>query len=336
MGESIEQLVRRWSIDDLTKVNRKIVDLERWLYKTYEPNKFGPDDFWARLEQWLGNVPSDAEKQLLFQLLVEILYLGPFEFEELYRCAYQGPIARWLVDTCAIDVFAPDGQKKLLEAANETWFCPITDSFRINAFFHVNDLGARANLRPDWHSLYKLGDVYKINKYCADPANKIKRLVLLEDFVGGGSQSLETVRFAATHIQDLKVLFVPLVICPKGREKAQQLETEMCIRRSGSLRYAAAMELPQDAFLSASQSPYPEPNSFIDDLRRLIIASYPTVSGGNPTGPKPYHPFGFPPSDPTGGLVVMYSNTPDNTLPLIHWRPPQGNWQPIFPRHSRV
>jgi hypothetical protein len=335
MHESIEQLVRSWSTHQhLTKVNQRINHLERWLYKTYEPNKFGPEDFWARLEQWLDNVPSDADKQLLFQLLVEILYLGPVEFEELYRCAYQGPIARWLIDTCQIDVFEIGGHEKLIAAAGETWFCPVTDSFRINAFFHVNNLAAGANLRPDWHSLLKLGDTYKINAYCVK--NKIKRLVLLEDFVGGGSQSLATVRFAATHIHDLQVLFVPLVVCPKGVENARKLEIEMCKRRDGALRYEAAMELPKDAFLTLKQSPYVEPNSYVNDLRILINTTYPQVSGNKLPGPKPYDPFGFPCSDPTGGLVVMYSNTPDNTLPLIHWRPPENTWNPVFPRHSRV
>lgn len=335
MGESIEQLVRRWSIDDLTKINRRVVDLERWLYKTYEPNKFGPDDFWVRLEQWLDNVPSDVEKQLLFQLLVELLYLGPFEFEELYRCAYQGPIARWLIDTCDIDVFAPDGQKNLIAAAGDTWFCPVTDSFRVNAFFHVNNLAAGANLRPDWHSLLKLGDVAKINSYCL--TNNIRRLVLLEDFVGGGSQSLAAVSFAATQVNDLSVLFVPLVICPNGAVNARQLAADLSADRAGALRYSAVMELPEDSFLTRDQSPYAEPNKLVTALRDLIDARYPEVSGGRQPGKeKPYHPFGYPDDDPTGGLVVMYSNTPDNTLPLIHWRPPEGTWNPIFPRHSRV
>lgn len=334
MHESIEQLVRSWSNNDLTKVNQKINHLERWLYKTYEPNKFGPEDFWARLELWFENVPSHDDKKLLFQLLAEILYLGPVEFDELYRCAYQGPVARWLIDTCKIDVFAPGGQKELIAAAGETWFCPVTDSFRVNAFFHVNSLAAGANLRPDWHSLFELGDTDKINAYCAD--NNIKRLVLLEDFVGGGSQSLEAVRFAVTRIHDLQVLFVPLVICPKGVTKARKLEAEMCARKAGALCYEAVMELPNNAFLTLSQSPYVEPNPYISALRNLITTSYHKVSGGQLPGPKPYDPFGFPDSDPTGGLVVMYSNTPDNTLPLIHWRPPQNTWHPIFPRHSRV
>lgn len=334
MGESTEQLIRRWSIDDLTKINRKIVDLERWLYKTYEPDKFGPDDFWTRFEKWIANVPSDAEKKLLFQLLVEILFLGPVEFDELYRCAYQGPIARWLIDTCGIDVFAPDAQQKLNVAARETWFCPVTDSFRINAFFHVNNVQAETNFRPDWHSLRELGSIGEINAHCL--RNNIKRLVLLEDFVGGGSQSRDAIIFAATQVRDLKVLFVPLVICPRGAINARKLASELCAKRAGALRYSAVMELPEDAFFTRTQSPS-MPLDTVVALRDLIEARYPAVSGGRPPGnEKPYHPFGFPNTDPTGGLVVMYSNTPDNTLPLIHWRPPEGTWSPIFPRHSRV
>ena len=219
--------------------------------------------------------------------------------------------------------------------ARDAWFCPVTDSFRINAFFHVNNLAAGANLRPDWHSLLKLGDTFKINEYCLTQG--IKRLVLLEDFVGGGSQSMKAVRYAATHIRDLEVLFVPLLICPAGVRKARKLEVELSGRRANSFRFDAVMELPADAFLTATHSPYIEPNQFIKNLRNLIQSTYPQVSGGQPLGAIPYGPYGFPPSNPTGGLVVMYSNTPNNTLPLVHWCPsPDGLWSPIFPRHSRV
>lgn len=334
MHDPIESLVNSWGKKDLSVINKRLISLERWLFKSYEPDKFHNGDFWRRLEKYLNNVATDGEKQLLFQLVAELFYLGPVEFEELYRYAYQGPIARWLIDRCNIDVFSNDAQEKLQDAARETWFCPVTDSFRINAFFHVNNLAAGANLRPDWHSLLELGDTYKLNKYCAE--HGIKRLVLLEDFVGGGSQSSKAVRFAATHIHGLEVLFVPLLICPTGALNARQLAIELCSRRANSLRFEAALVLPNDAFLTATQSPYIEPNSFIQNLRNLIQKTYPDVSGGLPLGSKPYHPYGYPHTNPTGGLVVMYSNTPDNTLPLVHWRPSSNSWSPIFPRHSRV
>jgi hypothetical protein len=334
MHDPIEKLVSGWGDTDLTKINQRLITLERWLFKTYEPDKFHNGDFWLRLEKYLSNVVFDTDKQLLFRLVSELFYVGPVEFEELYRCAYQGPIARWLIDRCGIDVFARDAQQQLRNAARDTWFCPVTDSFRINAFFHVNNLAAGANLRPDWHSLFELGDTNKLNAYCA--AKKIKRLVLLEDFVGGGSQSMKIVQYAATDIQDLEVLFVPLIICPAGAKKARALEVELSGRRTNSLRFDAAMELPAEAFLTATHSPYIEPDKFITDLRALIQSSYLQVSGGQPLGSIPYHPYGFPANNPTGGLVVMYSNTPDNTLPLVHWRPANNAWSPIFPRHSRV
>jgi hypothetical protein len=333
--DAIEKLINTWGDNHLHTINLRIAHLEEWLFKTYEPDKFNNGDFWTRLERWLDNVTTDADKQLLFRLVVELLYLGPIEFEELYRCAYQGPIARWLIDRCQIDVFDNNAQDKIRIAASETWFCPVTDSFRVNAFFHVNNLAAGANLRPDWHSVLKLGDTYKLNNYCTK--HKIKRLVLLEDFVGGGDQSLTTVRFAATHVHDLEVLFAPLVVCPAGSENARKLELELCMRRANSLRYDPVMALPEDAFLTKNQSPYVEPNAFINSLRALIQSSYSTVSGGlMPGASKPYDPFGYPANKPTGGLLVMYSNTPDNTLPLVHWCPPGNAWSPIFPRHSRV
>lgn len=335
MHDAIEKLVSGWGNNDLSAINKRLASLERWLFRSYEPDKFHNGDFWIRLEKYLDNVATDTDKQLLFRLVVELLYLGPVEFEELYRGVYSGPIARWLIDRCNIDIFANNAQAQLKQAASQTWFCPITDSLRINQFFHVNNLAAVADLRPDWRSLLKLGDTQDIlNNYCA--VNKIKRLVLLEDFVGGGDQSLDTVKYAATLAHGLEVLFVPLVICPAGSVKARKLEAILSVKRPGSLRYEAGMELPQDSFLTLTKSPYVEPNQFVTDLRGLIQATYNKVSGGVRLGRKPYHPFGYPATDPTGGLLVMYSNTPDNTLPLVHWSPPNNSWCPIFPRHSRV
>lgn len=336
MDNPIEKLVREWGDNDLQKIGLRIAHLEKWLFKSYEPDKFHNGDFWLRLEKWLDNVIDGDEKRTLFRLVVELLYLGPVEFEELYRCAYQGPIARWLIDLEKIDIFSHDAQSKIELAASETWFCPVTDSFRINAFFHVNNLAAGANLRPDWHSLLELGDGGKIGQYCIK--QNIKRLVLLEDFVGGGSQSLAAVQFAATLPHGLQVLFIPLVICPDGATNARALEKKLCAQRANALRFESVMELPHDAFLTSTQDPANVSSEYLKKIRKLIDDTYLKVSGGIPAGNlKPYHPYGFPTNKPTGGLVVMYSNTPDNTLPLVHWCPTAKNsWNPIFPRHSRV
>lgn len=333
MSKSIESLVQGWGDNESAALRLRITNLEKWLYHTYEPDKFGDGDFEQRLERWINNVASDEERRILFKLITEIFYVGPVEFEELYRCAYQGPIARWLIDLEAIDISSVDSQSKLIEAAGKTWFCPVSDSFRVNAFFHINNLAAGASLRPDWRSLFELGDSQKIAKYVKDSG--ITRLVLLEDFVGGGSQAIDAVEFA-TMIPGLQVLFVPLIICPDGVSRMRATEAKISHTRPGAFRYEAVMELPSTAFLTPNQSPFTNDVPFTDAVRKLLNDTYLQVGGGvQPGALKPYHPYGYPPHKPTGGLVVMYSNTPDNTLPIIHWRPKSKTWSPLFPRHSR-
>jgi len=333
--DRIEKLVRGWADNSLTSLNIQIGHLEKRLYRTYEPNKFRDGDFWERLAHWLNNVSSDEEKQTLFRLIPELLYVGPTEIEELYRSAYEGPIKRWLIDLENIDICAPDANDQLANIASTTWFCPVTDSLRINAFYHINNLSAGADLRPDWCSLHQLGDINRINSYCQ--VHGITRLVLLEDFVGGGSQSLGAVEFAANNLRGVKVLFAPLMICPTGAENARVLAENLCKTRPDALRYDPVLELQKEAFLTPGNDPFTQQDGFARKLHAVIDTTYPKVSGGLPQGPKkPYHPYGYPSSCPTGGLLVMYSNTPDNTLPLIHWRPSTKSWYPIFPRHSRV
>lgn len=332
MPNPIDELIQRFGDNELAITRLKIVSLERWLYKSYEPNKFADGDFEQRLIKWIGNVSSDDDKQVLLRLLVELFYLGPVEFEELYRCAYQGPVARWLIDIEGIDICAADAQKKLVAAARDTWFCPVTDSFRVNAFFHINNLAAGGSLRPDWRSLHALGEVGKIQRYCA--SQKVKRLVLLEDFVGGGSQSLSAVEFAAMSLPNIAVLFVPLVICPDGASNARDMCNAVNARTPNKLRFEPVMALPSNAFLTRTVAPAHLDGPLLRRLREIIDSTYPQVCGGAISG-KPYDAYGFPPIKPTGGLVVMYSNTPDNTLPLVHWRPQSNSWEPVFPRHSR-
>jgi hypothetical protein len=333
MTKSIESLVQGWGDNESAALRLRITNLEKWLYHTYEPDKFGDGDFEQRLERWINNVASDEERRTLFKLIAEIFYVGPVEFEELYRCAYQGAIARWLIDLEAIDISSVDSQSRLVEAASKTWFCPVSDSFRINAFFHINNLAAGASLRPDWRSLFELGDPTKIANYVK--GSGITRLVLLEDFVGGGSQAIDAVEFATT-IPGLQVLFVPLIICPDGVSRMRTTEAKICHGRPSAFRYEAVMELPSTAFLTPNQSPFINDVAFTDAVRKLLNDTYPQVGGGVPSGSfKPYHPYGYPHHKPTGGMVVMYSNTPDNTLPIIHWRPKSKTWSPLFPRHSR-
>ncbi|WP_285009496.1 phosphoribosyltransferase-like protein [Pedobacter faecalis] len=66
-------------------------------------------------------------------------------------------------------------------------------------------------------------------------------------------------------------------------------------------------------------------------VRLVANSSYMTVTNGIEPGPKPYYPLGY---KQTGGLVVLNTNVPDNTLPLVHHQSP--TWKPLFKRITRV
>jgi hypothetical protein len=337
MNDPIERLVRSWSDYELSKVNSQIIHLEKRLFKTYEPERTHAGKFWSRLAAWLDGVSSDQQKRDLFSLVPYLVYLGPDEFEELYRAAYEGPIARWTIDRSGIDVFSAIAGDTLRSEIKQTWFCPISDSMRVNAFSHINMLAAGADYRPDWRSLSCFGDPEKISGFCK--AKGIKRLVLLEDFVGGGSQAEEAIRFALRDEFDFDVLFVPLVVCPDGAINARTLaeaERARLAKRNRDFSFAPILELPVDAFFKRDCHSPDFSADYSARLVQLLEDTYSMVSGGVVGGKKPYDPFGYPADKPTGGLVVMYSNTPDNTLPIVHWRPHSGSWSPLFPRHSRV
>lgn len=323
----LEELLRSWGEEELNQLNRRLGTLEKRLYRTYEPSLPPRAGFWARLERWLDNLGphSHDEKKTLLRLAASLFYIGPSEFLELYRYAYHGPIARWLIDEEKLDVTASDVGEQLKAAVSSTWFCPISDSMRINSFYHVNQISTEGDYRPDWRSLANFGSESAIQQYCI--ANNIKRLVLLEDFVGGGSQMREAVLYAAKFSPYLRVLVVPLLVCPRGSDAGRALAA-----RHASVKFEPVVVIPESAFVSVNA--VPGENTLHTALRELAAATYDTVSGGAGIGPKPYHPLGFPAAQPTGGLLVMYSNTPDNTLPMIHHT--SATWSPLFPRHSRV
>ena len=321
-----EQLIRDWADSELNLVNRRLEMLDRCLFSTYEPSQPPRDCFDVRFTNWLRNLADDDDAQkILFRMAVDLFYIGPDEFHELYRLAYNGPIARWLIDQESIDITSSDAHARLQKAVESTWFCPITDSMRINSFFHVNNIPTRGNLRPDWKSVAALGDPCRVRKYMRSAG--FTRLVLLEDFIGGGSQVASTVEYAATNYTTIDTLVVPLLICPKGLERLRSIE------QAAPVKIEPIVALPQSTFVSLT--PGHDEDAITTQYRKLALDTYNQVANdGVPGNDPPYHPLGYPHTDPTGGLVVMFSNTPDNTLPLIHCDSTQ--WSSLFPRHRRV
>ena len=328
MPSSYVEKVREWSKNaddpvDYLALREHIEFLAQQLFHEYRPSK-SPDSkpFLDRLDDWLNSATSESDQKTMFRLVRHILFIGSHEFDTLYQAAFNGPIARWLIDQCSISIDKPSAQQQLSKAEHHTWFGAITDSMQISEFYHVNHIKG-VTVRPAWHSLAELADPElqnRINEFMIH--NAFERLVLLEDFVGTGNQMSTAVKFAATLPSQFPILVCPMVICPKGVLKGAELS-----RDYPHVALAPAFSLPQSSFLPST--PEPGESELYAAMRSTAAALHSQLRR-----PKSkYGPFGY---RETGGMVVLHTNCPNNTLPLIHHTSNVPSlWSPLFPRSER-
>jgi len=328
MAEDLPAMICRWDRDSSTDIEfprllEIIQYLDQRLFSEYTPTQGPHITFQQRLSAWLSDAPNDKSRQTMFQLVSHLFFIGREAYISLYREAYRSPITRWIIDSADIDLCDPVINTKIAQAMNETWFCPISDSMQISEFYHANRISG-VHFRPVWLSLAKFGDRAKLTSYTQ---KKFKRVVLLEDFVAAGGQMQPALNLAAELPKDIEFLLVPLVICPKGADSIE----DFVKRNPANFTFSPVLRLPPRAFVA--ETPVDGESPFFEAVRQLVQDIYLQVSGGKPPddNTKPYGPFGW---KRTGALVVMYTNTPDNTLPIIHWT--SNTWRsPLFPRSSR-
>lgn len=326
MNIRLIQWLQEWALssdvddsEDVIMDQGMIEYLGHKLFDDYEPAQF--TRFVDRLDAWIHNVDKQRDQRTLFLLLRHLFFIGRREFESLCRSAYHGPVCRWVIETLNIDISNASAMKEFEKGVAATWFCPITDSMRINAFFKANTLSGQ-NHRPDWRSLQRFGNPTKIQQYAND--NNLDRLVLLEDFVGSGTQMRKAIRFAVDTLRDVPTLVVPLVVCPKGNEIGEKLAMEY-----SHLSYQPVLSLRPELFITSDQQAG-EPPSY-EVVRNLIKqVSHRLSDPGPPPSNRHYHGF-----KDTGAVVAMYSNCPNNSLPILYDANSSG-WQPLFPRIGRL
>ena len=285
-----------------------VLYLARKLYEDYEPDLFQP--FLIRLEKWLNNVDSEDDKKILLSLLTKLFYAGQGEIESLYRSAAI-QINRWLMNINEINIDHQNFDIQCKQAINETWICPITDSLRINSFLKINGLIGHDH-RPHWRSLSIFGDPNRISAYMSE--KNIKRIVLLEDFVGSGTQCASTLRYCASNFPTIDVLAIPLIVCPDGNARLTMIQNEFT-----NVTYEPVLSLPTTTFLK--KLPQPNENHYFTSGRALIEKHSHLLGDDR---------FGF---CDTGALIALFTNCPDNTISVF--REDSANWKPLFPRIRR-
>lgn len=324
MTDRLRKLLQEWALCDPDTDADVFIDqsaieyLARTVFDDYEPSQFVQFD--ERLDRWLHNVADDQDRQTLFRLLSYLFFVGRSEFESLYRAAYNGPVRRWLVEQLKFDIADPAAMSLLDAGVAETWFCPITDSMRINSFLKVNNLTGKTH-RPDWRSLREFGDTDKIRHFMA--TNQIRRVVLLEDFVGTGTQMRSAVAFAASISSNVAILALPLVSCPVADQVGRCLETAHT-----NVSYTSVTAVAPEMLIKAD--PQPNESPFFRNVRELIgrVSGRLNDPAADPASQR-YHGY-----KGTGAVFAMYSNCPDNSLPIICDE--TTDWQALFPRIERI
>lgn len=309
--------------DSVRTILQYLYFLEKKLYFQHEPSQPPNPAYWKRLEDWLNNFSSDVDQQLAFELAAKLFFVGRDEIRAMYRSAFLGPIMRWLVTSESLTIIDESLSTHLEKGIKHTWFCPITDSMKINEFIHINDIRNGINNRPDWLSLTEFGCKERILGFINK--NNIERIVLLEDYIATGEQAGRTIQFASNICsKQIPLLVVPLIQGYKSIKTFEDLQLPPHVTIDPVL-----LLKEKDCVLEDITKNSP----FFNGVKNLAEKTYPQVTNEESPDPnqKPYHPLGF---RQVGGLLILGTNTPDNTLPMIYWK--STNWVSLFPRHSRI
>lgn len=338
----LSDFVKQWSLEGRLPIGatpdsdesfedilRQIVFMDGQAYSRFVPSLYSTHSpaFEDRMVKWLQNPDlTDSDKVALFQFILRLAYFSFDDYISLYKMAYSSPISRWVWEQASLSMDTPNFSERLeTERSRHTWYASITDSLIISEFYHANSI-AGIKCRPNFLTLSELGDSSRIKPYMQCRA--LKRIVLLEDFVGSGQQSEGIINWALANT-DVPILFCPMLICPDGIRRLLALAASS----GGRLKMDPVIRLGDSAFLSSHDRTDPVMN-YVSDLAERIHSN---VAGSCPSGSPPYssHGYHLPGDTHTGATIVMFSNSPDNTMPLVHFHSPKSVWEPVFPRVSR-
>ncbi|HEX8550851.1 MAG TPA: hypothetical protein VF681_04785 [Abditibacteriaceae bacterium] len=336
MPETLQERARRWSTElgdgDITRqikyteLLKRIDYIAAKRYEEFQPAKnSGHPDFWLRLTRWIDNVGGDeADQKVLLRLVPELFFIGLEEFDALFKSAYNGPIRRWLIDQCNISLEESVSGDSLAHATASTWFCSITD-INLGAFYRLNSITEAHGIRTDINSHAVTRNREGLRNFIQERG--IKRLVLLEDFVGTGTQMKKPIEFAATiSSEPIPILVVPLVIGRIGLKACSDLSAKY-----PHVQFAPVLPLDDSTFVF--EYPQSSENELWPLVRDIVERMHNQICGNGIRVGKYGFKAGKGHEQKAGATVILYSNCPNNTLPLIYHS--SDTWEALFPRSPR-
>lgn len=347
--DPVLEMVNGWldripETDAAARLNRILENLRffgRVKFDPYIPTLYSrhPAAFEERFHRWLVNPGLSADQQRdLFEFAHRIAFFSFEDFTAMFQNAFSGAISRWCMSEARIRLNEPDWRARLDdERFHHTWFCPVTDSLLISVFHHVNAIEGK-DRKPAFRELMHFGDATadreknKIHRHIR--ARKYKRIVLLEDFVGTGGQSFATVEWAVRSLA-MPVLFCPMIIAPEGAAKYRSLKSALDEERRknpdlAGFEFEPVFEMGDDCFSHADGR---DPAPLFDRICQLAEEIHRRLSESGQQCKEGALGYWNAESPQKGASVVMFSNTPNNSLPLIHHG--ADSWSPLFPRVAR-
>lgn len=328
----LRQLLASWCQSDslgergFADLTATIDFLEVALFSDYEVTDVGEHgQFGLRLARWLASASSEADRQNLFIMLRFLIFIGRDEMKAASLTAYSKNTAHWLLSTSDISIFDPAARSRLEQGYSEIAFTELTDSFELGKFLRRNNVHG-GNVRYTWEQHLDNWSISDFIYTVMDRGNKT-RIVLLEDFVGSGSQVEKALHLCcgiSKYIPELKVLFCPMIICPEGKRMANSLQ-----RQYTCLTYSPVLEIPKEHFITPTYMADERPE--YDAIRQTLIAVHGKVKGTPGSWLQESSAFGY---RDTGAILVKYDNCPDNSVPALHRQSNLG-WSPLFYRNSR-
>jgi hypothetical protein len=287
-------------------------------------------DFQLYLLKWLENVKTIDEKFLLLNSLSFFSFFNRDQCNALYLEALHGPILRWLIEITNLDILDENIDEKLSENIGPTFISAATDSTDISTMRHLCGLQIRHT--KIWNSYINKDDNEGQRNEKIESCKKdlhdweYKQIIVLEDFVGSGTQSKEVIDFLG-NLQDWKILFIPLIICPQGD---MAITEHLRIKKYDHISYEPISKLPWELILTDDRPlESKSPPQLLADLKEYARKIHTRVTGTDISGSTGY--LGY---KDTGSLFAKYTNCPDNTLTLYHEKE-NKHWNPLFPRSSK-
>lgn len=353
LPKSIVSLARKWDEEEFLKlpdseaqvplgslkyysgICEQIKILSRFRFTPYLNDEI--QDFPHKLERWIEQFDTEKEKKLALLVASKITFVTEEQFRQLQEVCFQEKLRFLLLNRIisenGLQCYDYDSASSYFDSKLEQClFAPLTDSARINQFFHVNKLDDHSRLalrsldifvHPE---LMKRSDIVEpLNVYYKDKPI----LIILEDYCGSG----KTISSDLLRIIRLYPCFSTIIFCPymitEWAERAlyrivRKRAPEIEFRIIYGMRLSEKMRCFFKTSALFSENEQVELKILCKKYHQRYFAEHRFIGK-----PKAF-PFGY---RNLQLLLVTQSNCPNHTLPII-WCTDKG-WFPLFQRVQR-